>query len=114
MNISMRFAAVSLAVAIAVSAMAGTAFAQQSKILGDPARGEALARRWCASCHLVEGQGKATDTAPPFYSVAHNPKKGPGYLRTFLSNPHKPMPPLTLSRQEIEDIVAYFDELRKR
>jgi mono/diheme cytochrome c family protein len=99
---------------LALLLLAAPALAQQGKVIGDPVRGEALARRWCAACHLVEGQGKTTDTAPPFRVIAHDPKKGPDYLRTFLAQPHKPMPPLTLSRQEIEDFVAYFGELKTR
>ena len=88
--------------------------AQDSSVGGDPTRGEALARRWCAACHLLEGQGKAADSIPTFKSIAHNPKKGPSYLRTFLSSPHPPMPPLQLGHDEIENLIAYFETLKKR
>lgn len=98
----------------ALVALAAPALGQQSKTTGDPARGEANARRWCASCHLLEGQTKASDTVPAFATIAHDPRKGPEYLRAFLANPHPPMPPLQLSRLEIEDLVAYFGVLAKR
>ncbi len=97
----------------ALLALATPAFGQGNKTTGDAARGEADARRWCASCHLLEGQAKATDTVPAFATIAHDPHKGPDYLRAFLANPHPPMPPLQLSRSEIEDLVAYFGELAK-
>ena len=98
----------------ALLALVAPAFGQGNKITGDPARGEADARRWCASCHLLEGQNKASDTVPAFATIAHDPHKGPEYLRAFLASPHPPMPPLQLSRAEIEDLVAYFSELAKR
>jgi len=91
--------------------LAAPALGQGNRMAGDPANGEALARRWCASCHLLEGQSKASDAVPAFATIAHDPQKGPEYLRTFLANPHPPMPPLQLSRSEIGDLVAYFGEL---
>lgn len=81
---------------------------------GDAGHGEALARQWCSSCHLLEGQGKTTDTAPAFGTIAHDPRMTPDHLRGFLSHPHAQMPPLELSRSEISDLIAYFGELAKR
>jgi mono/diheme cytochrome c family protein len=104
-----------LAVLVLASfALAAPAFAQAGKTPGDAAKGEAMARRWCAACHLLEGQGRASDAAPAFATIARDPRKTDDYLRTFLARPHAPMPPLQLSRGEIEDIVAYFDALRGR
>ncbi|HUC60570.1 MAG TPA: cytochrome c [Alphaproteobacteria bacterium] len=76
--------------------------------VGDAARGAALAERWCASCHAMPGQSQASDTAPSIDALAHDPKTTPDFLRGFLAQPHKPMPPLSLSRAQIEDLVAYF------
>lgn len=98
----------------ALLALAAPALGQGNKTTSDPVRGEADAQRWCASGHLLEGQTKASDTVPAFATIAHDPRKGPEYLRAFLANPHPPMPPLQLSRSEIEDLVAYFSELAKR
>ena len=41
----------------------------------DAARGEALAKQWCASCHLVGAvdAGVRSDTPPSFASVARRP-----------------------------------------
>ncbi len=103
-----------LAVIVLSFALAAPAAGQGSRIAGDPARGEAMANRWCTSCHLVGGGKSGQDTAPPFAAIAHDPQRGPDYWRGFLAKPHPPMPPIQFSRQEIEDFVAYFGELAKR
>ena len=81
---------------------------------GDALRGEAMAKHWCGSCHVVGGAGTGSDAAPTFATVAHDPARGPDYIRAFLTRPHKPMPPFSFSRQEIEDFVAYFADLKAR
>jgi mono/diheme cytochrome c family protein len=88
--------------------------APAGRLTGDAGRGAAMARRWCRSCHVVDGAQSAADTAPTFRSIARDPHKSPDYLRAFLARPHPPMPPLQFSRGEIEDFVAYFAELAKR
>ncbi len=76
------------------------------------ARGQDLARRWCGACHLV--QLKLTDIDPPtFTAIANNPNKTPEYLRKFFVSPHKDMPPIQLTPQQIEDIIAYLGTLKK-
>lgn len=101
--------------AAALSAVAAPAGAQQAaEKHGDPERGEAMAKRWCGGCHLLEGAQRAADSAPAFEAIAHDPNKGPGFIRAFLAAPHPPMPPLSLSRPEIEDFVAYFEALKRR
>lgn len=84
------------------------------KPVGDAARGEALATRWCGGCHLPSSTGAATDVAPSFHWVAQQTAKNPGFIRAFLNKPHAPMPPINLDQQEIADLVAYFAELAKR
>lgn len=82
-----------------------------AKIRGDVARGHALANKWCASCHLVDGTA-AKDQTPPFKAIAAGPKGEPDHLRAFLNQPHAPMPPLQLTNQEIEDLVVFLQSLR--
>jgi hypothetical protein len=43
----------------------------RSGVPADVAHGEALARRWCASCHIVATRG--ADNAPAFASIAKMP-----------------------------------------
>lgn len=95
-----------LAVMAAVAMSVGSAGAA-----GDPAQGRASAQRWCSSCHAVGAPGSGGDTAPPFSAVARI--RSDEYLRGFLTRPHPPMPPLELSRQDIDDIVAHIATLRQ-
>jgi mono/diheme cytochrome c family protein len=80
---------------------------------GNSTNGKVLALRWCASCHIVsEEQQTATTEAPPFETIARKPGNEPEKLELFLAAPHYPMPPLSLSRSEIRDLVAYITSLK--
>jgi mono/diheme cytochrome c family protein len=76
-------------------------------------RGKALADRWCMSCHLVDpGQDTApSDMPPPFVSLAKDLPKREAEIRGFLQAPHSPMIEISLSRANIEDIMAYLHSL---
>jgi mono/diheme cytochrome c family protein len=81
---------------------------------GDAAAGKALAERWCASCHLVgPGQASATTEAPPFATIATRDADAIAALAGFLADPHPPMPDLSLTRQEIRDLLAYIGSLKQ-
>ncbi len=78
---------------------------------GDAAHGEIIARRWCAACHLVSSdQTSAKVDAPPFEDVARR-RTDDKELAAFLTDPHPKMPDMSLTRKEIEDIVAYIRRL---
>lgn len=99
------------AFAIVVAGLWGYAQAQSpvSAELG----GE-IVSQWCATCHAT-GDVRAVDVGPPFPAVAR--RRSPDYLRGFLANPHSRdwMPPFgNLSREQIEDIVAYIQTLKRR
>ena len=96
-----------LAIALALPALA-----EESKPMGDAARGKTLAEHWCSDCHLLKGENRAVEGIPAFAAIARDPTKTPEYLRLFLTKPHKPMPPLELDRRQIDDIVAYIESLR--
>lgn len=96
----MRFGPV-LAAAAALFVTSGAARA------ADPARGETLARRWCASCHLVaKDQTRATPDAPSFAAIARRADAPP--LESFLSASHPRMPDMNLTRDEIADLAAWI------
>jgi mono/diheme cytochrome c family protein len=77
------------------------------------AQGHALARQWCSGCHLVEpGQASGGDAAPPFMAIAQDPALTPERLTQWLSDPHPPMPNLSLANEEIAALVAYIGSLR--
>jgi len=77
----------------------------------DAIHGAAIAKRWCAACHLVSSdQTKANADVPSFAAIAQK-KETNEELRSFLISPHPKMPDMSLSRSEIEDIVAYIRSL---
>ncbi|MDN5004593.1 c-type cytochrome [Bradyrhizobium sp. GCM10027634] len=80
----------------------------------DPTHGADLARRWCASCHVVtSGQTQASADVPSFASVARKPDFSAERLAFFLLDPHPKMPNFPLSRIEAADIAAYIGSLRQ-
>jgi cytochrome c len=78
---------------------------------GNAEAGRQLVMRSCSSCHATESAKTATDNAPPFAAVAKTNKERPAWIRGWLTEPHPPMPNISLSRQQIDDIVAYLGTL---
>jgi mono/diheme cytochrome c family protein len=81
---------------------------------GDANNGAQLAKRWCATCHLVDSdQKQASADVPPFAAIARKPDFTPEKVAFFLLYPHPKMPNFPLSRSEAADIAAYIGSLRK-
>lgn len=81
----------------------------------DAEAGKRLTERWCISCHSPGTTSRTSDTAAPsFTAVVNRRKRTAGQIRVWLSDPHPPMPKLSLSRAEIDDVVAYLEGLRTR
>ena len=78
----------------------------------DPAAGRALAERWCSACHAVAPDSGDTDVVPSFERIAEAQQPSEQWLTLWVTEPHQSMPSLSLTRQEIADLVAYFDSLR--
>lgn len=78
---------------------------------GNGPAGQALAQRWCSACHAVDRVGPASDTAPAFSTIARTAHRDDAWLRAWLTDPHPPMPNFQLSRQQIDDIMAYLGSL---
>ena len=96
--------AVSLAVVL-------TSAAAPAAAQGDPEVGRELALRWCTSCHVVDLEGHGADAGP---ALLGDGQRTPDELRGWLAAPHPPMPNFDMSRQEIEDIVAYLESLAEQ
>jgi mono/diheme cytochrome c family protein len=60
---------------------------------------------------VVAPGGRGADVAPDFATIAR--QRDADYLRGFLSRPHPPMPRFELSRQDIDDLVAYIGTQRQ-
>ena len=86
-------------------------FACPAYAVGNADTGRQLAMRSCISCHAAAGSTTASDGAPPLSFVARDNKQNPAWIRGWLMDPHPPMPGIMLSRQQIEDIVAYLSAL---
>lgn len=88
-----------------------TLFAVQANaaFAADAGNGERLAKRWCATCHVVAtDQAKGNTQAPPFSAVAKVPDFNEQKLAFYLLLPHPRMPDMNLSRSEAADLAAYI------
>jgi len=75
--------------------------------------GRELAREWCQTCHVTEDKASGVDVAPPWVSIANDPTKTDEILRAWLAMPQGQMEHITLTRQQINDVLAYIHTLRK-
>jgi mono/diheme cytochrome c family protein len=83
-------------------------------LAADAQHGAELAKRWCATCHLVEsGQKQANADMPSFGAIATKSDFTPEKVAFFLLDPHPKMPNFPLSRNEAADLAAYIGSLRK-
>jgi mono/diheme cytochrome c family protein len=80
----------------------------------DASQGEKLAKRWCASCHIVANdQKQGADNVPTFASIAKKPGFSTAKIARFLMDPHPKMPDMQLSRDETKDLGAYIASLAR-
>ena len=81
---------------------------------GDPEVGRELAQTWCTSCHVVDHEGHGADAGPALPTLLGDGQRTADEVRGWLAAPHPPMPNFDLTRQEIEDIVAYLETLAEQ
>jgi len=75
----------------------------------DAQQGQAMAKRWCATCHVVSAdQASGGTQAPPFGEIAKKPGLTAASIALFLLRPHPPMPDMNLTRNEAGDLAAYI------
>jgi mono/diheme cytochrome c family protein len=107
----MRPTILSATIAGVAGLAAGLALAQAAP--GSAANGYALAKTWCAGCHFVEPREMhAKDTVPSFAAVAAMKSTTQLSLDAFLQTSHHNMPDWRLTRQQVDDVVAYILSLR--
>jgi mono/diheme cytochrome c family protein len=108
----LRAAALSLLLLPLAAIVQETALAQEParKVArADPQNGAALAKRWCASCHIVaKDQTKGIDGVPSFAAIARRATFDGERLAFLMLDPHPAMPSLTLTRNEARDLAAYI------
>jgi mono/diheme cytochrome c family protein len=96
---------------LAALAALGTAPPARGEPPGDPDRGRELARRFCASCHLIgpEHRGPVPDGVPSFMAIAARPGvMEDRLLGVLVSPPHPAMPSPPLDRRQMRDVAAYI------
>jgi len=99
---------------IQILAVAVTGLSGSVAVAADAQHGADLAKRWCATCHLVEsGQKQASADVPSFSAIATKSDFSPEKVAFFLLDPHPKMPNFPLSRNEAADLAAYIGSLRK-
>lgn len=99
---------------ISVSLAAVACLSASAALAADADHGADIAKRWCASCHLVTSdQKQASADVPAFAAIARKPDFSPEKLAFFLLDPHPKMPNFPLSRTEAGDLAAYIGSLRK-
>jgi mono/diheme cytochrome c family protein len=99
---------------IRVLVVAAAAVSGSPAMAADADHGSDLAKRWCAACHVVNGDQKQASTdAPPFAAIASKSDFTPEKIAFFLLDPHPKMPNFPLSRSEAADLAAYIGSLRK-
>jgi mono/diheme cytochrome c family protein len=78
---------------------------------GNADAGRQFFTRSCTSCHAMNATTTAADTAPPLSYIAKDIKQRPAWIRGWLMDPHPPMPGIMLSRQQVNDVIAYLNSL---
>jgi len=83
----------------------------------DVAQGRDLAQKLCVNCHIIEHGGQqdqVTVGIPSFMAIANKTEQTNSKLRSFIRNPHPPMPSVELGEHELNNIVAYILSLKDR
>lgn len=80
----------------------------------DVGRGQALAERWCANCHVVS---RSDDTGrsnglPTFAAIASRKDMDAATLKGTMSVAHSRMPEILFSARDQDDLAAYILSLR--
>jgi mono/diheme cytochrome c family protein len=96
------------ALAFVLSAALSNANAMPANVV----HGEQLAKRWCATCHIVSPeQTHGADNVPAFATIARIPDFSADKIANFLMDPHPKMPDMQLGRDEAKDLGAYIASL---
>src|SRR5947209_4686864 len=87
--------------------------ANSPSFAADAAKGADLAQRMCVGCHVVGTTAVGpVQQGPPSFRAVGQSQKSADQLKAFLANPHGVMPNFSLTRTEIDDLIAYVQTLR--
>ena len=75
----------------------------------DADNGGRIAERWCAQCHIVSSDQKSANIdVPSFDKIARSVEIDPRRIEAYLKVRHTQMPDMSLTRGEIDDLLAYI------
>jgi len=85
---------------------------------GDPDAARGIVQEYCVNCHEVPGyyapSGQTAVNAPAFQEFADQPDVySRDRLTGFLRKPHYPMAKFTLSADDIANLIAFIETLKK-
>lgn len=97
-----------------VTALLTLAAQAQTPGLPSADKGQALALRLCAGCHVVNSGTTAGVPAgvPTMRSIARRPGQTAARIKDILISPPHQMPDMQLTIPEIEDLLAFLETLR--
>jgi mono/diheme cytochrome c family protein len=81
-------------------------------------RGQQLAQTLCSTCHLTPGSARepartgTPEGIPTLHAIANKPGQTGQHITNILITPHAPMPTISLTMDEIDDLLSYLDTLR--
>lgn len=101
---TLRFTILCLGIGVAIAS-------RTAQAAGSVDQGKVAAERICAACHVVGGQRGGTDAVPTFGEIVNDRKRSDDALRGLLAVQHGGMPDFQLTRQQIDDLVAYLRSL---
>ena len=96
---------------LVLACMAACTAAPALAAAGNVQAGQEIVMRTCSLCHAPGNAKTASDVAPPLSYIARHQKENPGWIHAWLTSPHPPMPGIMLSRNEIDNIMAYLATL---
>ncbi len=81
---------------------------------GSSAKGALLTDRLCSNCHISDDQSRLAVPVgiPTLRGIANKPGQTGMHIVGVLMAPHAPMPNISLTRDEIGDVIAYLQSLR--
>jgi cytochrome c len=99
------------AAAVATMLATSSTYAQD----GDRVEGLALARRICSECHTVDRSPAPSPNpaSPRFETIAKVPGMTGAALSVALLTPHRTMPNVMLTPEQLRNIVAYILSLQQ-
>lgn len=84
----------------------------QAALAADAAKGKIVAQRWCASCHVVaKDQSKGSVDAPTFAAISAG--RTVAQIKGALVTAHTQMPDMSLTREEVENLIVYLQTQAK-